>query len=82
MNKVLNKTAGVVLTTACVASKLAQYGLSAAMVVGNGAVNMANAFVNSPVKVGIGAAMLGSVQKGVDKLGSYLLKQGKNYWNR
>ena len=82
MNKVLTKTAGAALTTAGVASKLAKYGLSAAMVVGNGAVNMANAFVNSPVKLGIGAAMLGGVQKGFDKLSAYLMKQGKNYWNR
>ena len=80
MNKVLNKTAGAALMTAGVASTLAKYGLSAAAVVCNGGKNLANAFAPSPVELGFGFAAFESVQKGFDKLGSYLMKQGRKVW--
>lgn len=81
MNKVLSKTAGTTLYSAGVAAKLAKHGLSAASVVLNGSLHMANTFVQSPVKLGVGVAALGSLQSGLNSLGSYLIKKGKGLWS-
>ncbi|MBQ8870917.1 MAG: hypothetical protein IJ019_06040 [Alphaproteobacteria bacterium] len=74
--KLIKGAVGGILITAGVAAKLADKSLSAAEVVLNGAVNLADSFVNAP-KLGIGKALLGGVHQGLSKFSDKLLKKGR-----
>ena len=76
VKKCVKGACGGVLVGAGVAAKLADYGLSAAEVVLNGAVNLADSFVKTP-KLGIGKALIDSAHKTVNKLSDRWIKKGK-----
>ena len=76
LKKCVKGACGGVLIGAGVAAKLADYGLSVAEVVLNGAENLASSFVKAP-KLGIGKALLDSAHKAVTKLSSRWIKKGK-----
>lgn len=70
------KVAGGVVYSVGVAVTLADWGLSAVEVVFNGAVNVANSFVNAP-KLGIGDAMLKATHSGLKTVSKSLQNYGK-----
>lgn len=74
--KIVKGAIGGILLSAGVVAKLADYSLSAAEVVLNGAINLTNSFVKAP-DLGIGKALSGTVHKSVSKLSDKLLKKGR-----
>jgi hypothetical protein len=66
---------GVCLGVGCTLT-LAKWGLNASEVVLNGAMNLANSFVNAP-KLGIGSSLFGEFKKQTGKLADTFLKKGK-----
>ena len=76
LRKCVKGACGGVLVGAGVAAKLADYGLSVAEVVLNGAENLADHFVKAP-KLGIGKALFDSTHKAMTKLSARWIKKGK-----
>lgn len=76
MKKGVQGAIGGVLLGVGYAAKLADYGLSCAEVVLNGAENLVDSFVKAP-KLGIGKSLLTSLHKGVSKFSDRCIKKGK-----
>jgi len=75
-SKTMKTTAGCLICGTGYALKLAEWGLSAAEVVLNGAENMADSFAKAP-KLGIGKSLFGGLKKGTNKVSAFLIKKGK-----